>query len=209
MLHVANSLLLLSFVLKDILWLRLLNVAASFCFITFFYTRPNPMWAAIAWNLLFTSVNLYQIVVLFLERRPVYLTEEEQFLHHGLFPSISTREFAKLLQLAEWEVHESDEPLQVITQGQETDCVLLLSLGQMLVVLDEEKKVFLERGQFAGEMSFLTGGDATADVVVQTNTRYLRWNRCELQDFFDKQPNLYAAMQLAWSNDLVRKLKTV
>lgn len=96
----------------------------------------------------------------------------------------------------------------MITQGKEPDCVLLLSLGQMLVVLGEDRKILLERGQFAGEMSFLTGGDATADVVIQTNTRYLRWNRCELQKLFDKQPTLYAAMQLAWSNDLVRKLKT-
>lgn len=206
LLHVANSLILASFVLKDILWLRLLSVTASTFFITFFYTRPEPLWAGIGWNLLFMSVNLIQIGILFLERRPVYLTEEEQAIHRTLFASLTQQEFAKLLRVADW--RDCSEQQQLIVRGEEPDCVLLVSSGGMQVKLSDERVIVLEHCQFAGEMSFLSGECANADVYVLPETRYLCWPKQHLSEVLQKHPNLYATMQVAWSNDLVRKLQT-
>lgn len=179
---------------------------ASVCFITFFYTRPEPLWAGIGWNVLFMSVNLYQIGLLLLERRPVFLSEEEQSLHRLLFPTLTQREFSRLLQVADW--HSCDDARQEIVLGEEPECVLLVSSGQMEVVLSENKKVLLGRGQFAGEMSFLAGGCANADVFVLPQTRYLRWPKAHLKKVLEDHPNLLSTMQIAWSQDLIQKLRS-
>ena len=47
-------------------------------------------------------VNIVQIAMLILERRPVFLGEEELQLYRTIFHSLKPREFAKLLSIAEW-----------------------------------------------------------------------------------------------------------
>src|SRR4030095_7147705 len=101
--HVANILYLLSYTVKDMLWLRCLTVVAALCLLPYYYVQPVPLTAAIYWNLLFIGINLIQIVILLRERRPVKLTEDQQRLYQLAFHSITTREFLKLPELARWE----------------------------------------------------------------------------------------------------------
>ena len=76
--HIANVLYMLSYLMRDILWLRILTVLAASCLIPYFYFRSDPLFAAIYWNLLFTLLNVYWICHLLLERRPVRLTYDQQ-----------------------------------------------------------------------------------------------------------------------------------
>ncbi len=80
LIHTAKVLYLFAFMVRDILWLRILTVIAVACLIPYFYFRPEPLMTPIYWNLVFTALNLYWIVRLLLERRPVKLSEEEQRL---------------------------------------------------------------------------------------------------------------------------------
>ena len=49
--HLAFGLIAFSFLVKDILWLRLLSVLASLFSVFYNYTIPvEPMWLAINWN---------------------------------------------------------------------------------------------------------------------------------------------------------------
>ncbi len=61
MIYVANGLYLLSYMVKDILKLRLLTVVAACCLVTYFSTQPDPVTSIIAWNLFFVLLNLAQI----------------------------------------------------------------------------------------------------------------------------------------------------
>ena len=80
LIHAANVLYLFAFMVRDILWLRILTVVAAAFLIPYFYYRPEPLLAPIYWNLAFTVLNIFWIVRLLLERRPVKLSEEEQRL---------------------------------------------------------------------------------------------------------------------------------
>ena len=80
LIHAANVLYLFAFMVRDILWLRVLTVVAASCLIPYFCFRPEPLMAAIYWNLAFTALNIFWIVRLLLERRPVKLSAEEQRL---------------------------------------------------------------------------------------------------------------------------------
>ncbi len=76
--HGANVLLLLAYSVRDILWLRLFALASSLIAIPYFLLQPTPLWAPLSWSALFVAVNLFQSWRLFLERRPVKLTPEEE-----------------------------------------------------------------------------------------------------------------------------------
>jgi len=75
--HFANVLYLFSYIMRDILWLRVLTVAAACFLIPYFYFRPDPLLPAIYWNLVFTSLNVFWICRLLLERRPVKLSDDK------------------------------------------------------------------------------------------------------------------------------------
>ena len=100
LIHAANVLYMFAFMVRDILWLRLLTVVAATCLIPYFYFRPEPLMAPIYWNLAFTALNIFWIVRLLLERRPVKLSEEEQRLCELVFRTMRPREMPATVRLA-------------------------------------------------------------------------------------------------------------
>ena len=60
--HLAFGLIAFSYLVKDIMYLRVLSIVASSFGMFFNYTVPaEPMWLPIGWNALFVFVNLYHI----------------------------------------------------------------------------------------------------------------------------------------------------
>ncbi|HMP08038.1 MAG TPA: hypothetical protein PJ982_16945, partial [Lacipirellulaceae bacterium] len=76
LLHLGNVLYLVAYSVRDMLWLRIITVIATLCLMPYYYFRDEPLYAPIAWCTLFTLVNLVQIAILILEKRPVFLGEE-------------------------------------------------------------------------------------------------------------------------------------
>ena len=68
--HTTYALLALSYLVRDIYWLRLLAIPASICSIAFCYfnTPDHPVWLIIGWNLIFLTVNIWQVGVLHWQR---------------------------------------------------------------------------------------------------------------------------------------------
>ncbi len=55
--HLAFGLIAFSFLVKDILYLRLVSVVASLFSVLYnFYIPAEPMWIAIGWNIVFIPV---------------------------------------------------------------------------------------------------------------------------------------------------------
>jgi Popeye protein conserved region len=95
--HFSNILLLLAYSVRDILWLRWFAVAAALTNIPYFLLQRHVLWPPILWGAVFTAINLYQIARLYMERRPVRLSEDEQKLYQMAFRSLRPREFVSLL----------------------------------------------------------------------------------------------------------------
>ena len=68
LLHTANVLYLLSFTMRDVLWLRVTAVAASVLLVSFFWTCDEPLLQVIVWNLAFMALNAYWVARLVCER---------------------------------------------------------------------------------------------------------------------------------------------
>src|SRR4026209_320079 len=89
--HAANVLLLIAYSVRDVLWLRLFAVAASLIAIPFYVFQPTVLWAPLGWSVVFACINLFQSWLLFVERRPVKLTPEEEEIRRLAFQDLSPR----------------------------------------------------------------------------------------------------------------------
>ncbi len=203
--HIANILYLFSYLVRDILWLRMLTVVAISCLIPFFYYRPEPLMAPIYWNLAFTAINLYRIHLLLLERKPVQLKEEEQQLHRMVFRIMKPREMLKLLKLASWKTATPGE--RIVEQNTGLDNLMLIYSGNASVHVEDREVAKLREGQFIGEMSCITGGKTSASVIATDALRYVRWPKEQLYQFLDGNSEMRAALQMIVGMDLVVKLR--
>ena len=203
--HLAFALILLSFLVRDIVWLRALSIVASLASITYNYLAPaRPLWLVIGWNLVFIAVNLVQIAILFRERRGVSFSEEEKEIYETNFTRLSPVEFMRLMRIAEWRAAEADATL--VDAGAVNTDVMLLYTGRAKVEKNDVKLTELRGGDFVGEMSFVTGQPAAARVTTAEPTRYLAWKRDELRKLMDRNPSMRLALQAELSQDMARKM---
>lgn len=100
--HFSNILLLVSYSVRDILWLRWFAVAAALTNMPYFLSQPDVLWPPVLWAAVFTIINLYQIARIYLERRPVVLSDDERKLYDMAFRSLRPREFVSLMLAGEW-----------------------------------------------------------------------------------------------------------
>ena len=206
LIHSANLIYLVSYVMRDILWLRVFTVIAAACLILYFYFLPNPLLTPVYWNILFITLNFFWIARLLLERRPVQLTAEEKQLCELVFRLVSPREMISLLKIGKWETAEANERL--VVGGSELDVLMLIQSGQACLIVDGVETQIINPGQFMGSISFITDEIAPADYVVLEPMRYLRWDKSSLKRYLTKNPELHAAIQTTLSMDLTEKLKT-
>ena len=61
LIYMANGLYLISYMVRDILKLRLLTVSAACILVTYFSLQPEPVMTIICWNLFFVGLNVMQI----------------------------------------------------------------------------------------------------------------------------------------------------
>jgi CRP-like cAMP-binding protein len=203
--HAANILYLLSYLVRDILWLRVLTVVAGSTLLPYYYLQRPPLYAAIAWNALFLSINAFHIQRLLLERRPVRLNPTELELHELLFPSLTSREFKQLVDVGSWQ--NVDAARMIVEQGAVLDALRLIARGRLDVRVDGEAVASLESGRLVGEMSYLTGEKTSASVWACEPSLILEWPCKALESFLRDHPQQRLAVQRLIGTDLVAKLR--
>jgi hypothetical protein len=203
--HLASILTMAAYLLKDILWLRLLTILSCFAGIAFNYFVPaTPLWSVIYWNMLFAAINIVQIAIIIRERTGIHFTEEEKELHDTLFKNFAPFEFMKLMRIAQWLEAKQGEVLAV--EKETLKAVMLIYNGMVGVETNGQEVARLKDGNFIGEVSFITGGAATATVRALQPTRYIAWSKDAISQLLNRNPSMRFAMQSMLSTDLSKKL---
>ena len=78
--HVANIFYLVSFVNRDMMWLRILTCLGLSFGVVFFTTCPTPMYGPTVWHVVFLVINAYQIYRLIIERRETNLDPNQELI---------------------------------------------------------------------------------------------------------------------------------
>src|SRR3954471_2876369 len=101
-LHASNITRVFSFSASDVLWLRIFAILSSLIGVPYFYLQTDVLWEPIVWTVLFVGINAYHVWRLWMERRPVELSDDEARLYDLTFFPLSARQFVDLARLGRW-----------------------------------------------------------------------------------------------------------
>ena len=205
-LHVANILLLVAYSVRDILWLRLFAVAASLIALPYFILRPEPLWEPIIWSSVFAAINSFQSWRLFIERRPVKLTPEEEEIRRLVFPDLPSRKVLQLLSIGSWTTVEIGG--RMLERGKRVEAISVIVRGKVRITRDDGVFGELVAGHIVGSALLLSGVTADADAVVVEPVRCMRWEVEPLNRFLAANPETRIVLQEYLSRDLAGKVLT-
>jgi cyclic nucleotide-binding protein len=203
-LHTANILLLVAYSVRDILWLRLFAVASAVIAIPYFVLQPAPLWVPIGWSALFASINLFQSWRIFLERRPVKLTPEEETIRRLGFEDLPPRKLLQLLSVGAWTTVPAGE--QMIERDKRPETVLLIVQGTVRITRNGHALGELVAGHLVGSTLLLSGVPADVDAVAIEPVRAYGWQIEPLERYLAANPDVRIVVQRHLARDLAGKL---
>ncbi|WP_051644501.1 cyclic nucleotide-binding domain-containing protein [Labrenzia sp. DG1229] len=205
---VANVIYLCSYAVRDILWLRVLTVIGATLLLPYYYYQEAPLWAAISWNSVFIAINIFWIVRLFLDRRPVQLSAEEKRLYEIALRNMSKREAFGLFRMAQRST--VPEGTALLVQNEAVRSLTLIIDGKVSVDINGTIVDTLGEGRFLGAAAFLSKDPhKTAPVSVRATepTKMFVWKFSELQAKLNGNPDLEIDIEASLGLEITRFLQ--
>ena len=190
-----------AYILKNILWLRILLVSAAIIYIMSGISLG--ITSMIGWNSAYLVINLVHVVILLLDRVTIALPKETVSIYHKFFSTLSTREFKKLIITNEFCIYQDQ---MIVEENEILDRLYIILNGTVDIIKDGEQLATLSRGNFIGEMRFLTQEAASADVYAENLVQCAYWTHRDLQKLKLKNIDVYDKFIAIIGCDLVRKL---
>ena len=203
--HFSNVLLLISYSVRDMLWLRWFAVAAAITNVPYFLLQSEVLWPPVLWAAVFTGINLVQITRIYLERRPVVLSDDEQTLYDMGFQALRPREFVSLLLAGEWRDMAAGQ--KALTRGQTATSICIPIRGKVEFQHRGRNVASVGPGHIVGTTLALSGDPSPVDATFSEPARCMCWQTSELRAFLDRRPELRVAIQALINRDLVRKIE--
>lgn len=200
--------------MEDILPLRLVAVGSSLAFICYNLKAVTPpLMMPVYANVVFSSINLMQIVRILISRMEIELTEYERLLFDATFHDrLTKRQLRELLEVGTLQVCEPGELLPCGRSEDGRHALDVLVRGSADVVVGARRIVAtLGEGDFVGEMSFLnTSHHAVhSDVVAAERVVFVTWDAELLRQHLERRPAVEHALHAIWSQQLVRRLHSM
>lgn len=204
--HAANVLLLFAYLVRDMLWLRLLALASSLCAIPYFILHPATLWAPLFWTVVFAVVNLYQAWLVYRERRPVKLTPEEEEVRRLAFEDLPPKKVLQVLSLGTWGTANPGERL--LESGKRPNTLSLIVHGKVHLKRNGKDVMDLIAGNLVGSALLLSGAPADVDAFAAGPVRTIYWELNTLDRYLAANPDTRIVMQHHLARDLAGKLVT-
>ena len=205
--NAGNILLLVAYSVRDVLWLRLFAVAAALITIPYFVLQPTALWAPLIWTVVFAAINSLQSWRLFIERRPVKLTPDEEEIRRLVFQDIPSRKVLQVLSIGSW--FTLNVGGRLIESGKLPDAVSLIIRGKVRITKDSRVLGELGAGDFVGSALIFSGIPAEVDAVTVEPGRAMRWELGSLQRYLAANPETRTVMLKHVARDLAGKIERV
>jgi hypothetical protein len=205
LIHSANVLLLASYSVRSFLWLRLFAVASALAVIPYYLLQQHILWPPVLWSLVFTAINLYQIVLIYLERRPVLLSMDEQKLYDFGFHSLRPRDFVSLLLIGEWK--DAIPGTQLLAEGERASSVCISIAGEVEIRQQGRIIGLMAPGRLIGTALALTDNLSSVSASFCEPGRYIQWPLSNLLVFLNKKPEIRTTVQALVNRDLAEKVE--
>ena len=205
--NTANIIFLAAFMAKKIFWLRLLTITGMAVSIPYYlFFQEAPLWNNIFWICTYALINLVMLFIIYLESRPIELSDLEQNIYNMTFKSLEPRVFKKLIDHGSLE--EFHPEVVLVTRDSELDSLMYVVEGEAGVVLRHGEELIIPTGGFIGEQSYITGEKTSADVKTGKETaKIILWNSEALRKHLAGKEVLKDSLDLIFTADLIHKLR--
>jgi len=201
--HLGYIFTFLALSIKDVLWLRVILASAQI--ILGIYQFIVQRYDVVFWNMIFTVVNMYHILRIINERKPVKVPSEIKDIYDKIFFNLTTKEFMYYWNLGEYANGTNNN---IINSGEKQEHLFLILDGEAIVKQNSKKIASLSRGDFIAEISLLTNKPATADVFLDGNVKYVKWNQDKIRHFQTANIGFWSKLHHVLSRDLIKKIKS-
>ena len=189
--------------IKDVLWLRVILATAQI--ILGVYQFIVQRYDVVIWNTIFTIVNMYHIVRIINERKPVEIPDAIKDIYEKIFFNLTTKEFMDYWNLGECCTGNNSN---IINEGEKQDSLFLILTGEATVKQKSKEVASLGRGDFIAEISLLTKQPAMADVFLDEKVEYIKWNQDKIRYFQTSNIGFWSKLHHVLSRDLIKKIKS-
>ena len=198
---------LAAFMTKKLVWLRLLTIAGNILVVPYYlYFIEPPLWNSIGWACTYILINLVMLFIIYLESRPIKLSDLEQNIYNMTFKALEPRVFKKLIDHGSFE--EFHPEVVLVTRDSELDSLMYVVEGEAEVVLKHGEHLIIPTGGFIGEQSYITGEKTSADVKTgKEAAKIIRWNSEALRKYLAGKEILKDNLDLIFTADLIHKLR--
>jgi Cyclic nucleotide-binding domain len=203
--HLSYVLIAISYWLTDIFWLRLVAVVGLSLEILYFWLSGGDLRTGIGWDLIFIGINLYQIYRLVKDRLSLRLPEPDRVLLRSVLSGLDDAQIARLLVAGEF--CDIVNGTTLAEENQPLERIFFICSGRVGVMIAGREVSHLERGNFVGEVAFLTERPATATVIAEGAARALAFERGKLSQFFRKEAEVAGLIYQLLGRELAHKIK--
>jgi hypothetical protein len=203
--HVSYVIIAISYWLSDILWLRSMAIVGLAFEILYFISSGGDLRTGIGWDTIFIAINVYQLYRLWKERLSLHLPEADRELLHRVLPGLKDVQIARLLLAGEFSQIAPGTTLA--EENKELQRLFFLCDGRVRVLVAGREVSLLEKGNFVGEVAFLTEKPATATVVAESSVRALVFDRDKLSQFFRSEAEVAGLIYQLLGRELAFKIK--
>lgn len=201
--HLSYLLLVLSMLMRRMLWLRLLVIASALAGIAFdHFWLGNPV--GVFWQSLLVLVNVGELFLLWREDRRASFSAEEDRFRTELLSGLSPGQARRFLDLGRWETLAENTVLTI--EGRTPEFLTFLDEGDVRVETQDRVIRVVAGGHFIGEMSLMGDGRAVATTVTQTPARVWRIERPKLERLREANHATMSVIEAAIARDMRAKL---
>jgi len=157
---------------------------------------------------LFSGILMAILLLAYDTPRPrlsLRLPEAERDLLRNVFTGLDDVQIARLLVAGQF--NDIAKGTTLTEENKPLDTLFFICEGHAKVTVAGSEIAHLEKGNFVGEIAFLTENPATATVVAEDSVRALVFDRGELNQFFRNEAEVAGLIYQLLGRELAQKLR--
>ena len=203
--HLSYIIIAISYWLSDIFWLRFMAIVGLSFEILYFAVSGGDLRTGIGWDTIFIAINGYQLYRLWRDRVSLHLPEADRDLLRKVLPGLGDAQIARLLLAGEFSQIAPGTTLA--EENENLQRLFFICDGRVRVMIAGREISTLEKGNFVGEVAFLTEKPATATVIADSSVRALIFDKDELTQFFHSEAEVAGLIYQLLGRELAFKIK--
>ncbi len=195
-----------SYMMRDIKWLRIVTIVAMVgdLFVYYNIRAGSPLWVQFGMSALIIVINAVMLFFLWKEKQAQHFAGDAGWLYEHVFGPLTAGEFRRVLKLGRWNhLQEGD---YVLHKGALVGEVGFVVHGRLDATWGDTLLNSVTPGGLVGEISYLTGKVASADVSAGTDTLLFVLPHGVLDQIKLERPDLHTKLMYVLGREVAQKL---